>query len=44
MFRKQGTLFACLLALGGAVATADADGVVVPNAFATQEGGLPFTI
>jgi hypothetical protein len=42
MFRKQATLFACLLALGGAVATAHADEVVVPNAFAEQEGGLAF--
>jgi hypothetical protein len=42
MFRKQGTFFACLLALGGAVATAHADDVVVPNAFAAQEGGTAF--
>jgi hypothetical protein len=42
MFRKQATLFACLLALGGAVTTANADQLVVPNAFAAEEGGLAF--
>ena len=42
MFWRQGTFFACLLALGGAVATAHADDVVVPNAYAAQEGGFAF--
>lgn len=42
MFRKQGAFFACSLALAGAVATARADELVVPNAFAAQEGTLAF--
>jgi hypothetical protein len=40
MFGKRAILFSCVLALAGARTIAQADEVVVPNAFATQEGGL----
>jgi hypothetical protein len=40
MFGKWGIFVSCVLALAGAGAIAHADEIVVPNAFATQEGGL----